>query len=66
MTLRYAIDIPNSLDPEDCWTNYGYYETHEEALKLAQHMFGADEEGRIQIVNELPPDEDEDECESDS
>lgn len=63
--MRFAIDIPNSFDPEDSWRNYGYYETREEAIRDAQHHFGADEEGRIQIVSELPPDEDE-ECESDS
>jgi hypothetical protein len=57
--MRYAVDVPNGHDPEAEWVNYGYYPTREEALEAVRHHFGADEAGRIELISELPVEEDE-------
>jgi hypothetical protein len=54
--LEYAVDIPNGSDPEGEWVNLGYFETREEAIAYAREALGADEDGRIGLVSELPPD----------
>ena len=54
---RFAIDLPNPNDPEDMWQTYDSYATREEALAAAQHHFGADSEGRINLISKLPEEE---------
>jgi len=46
--IKYYVDIPQ-LDREE-WVNVDTFTSKEEAIKFAQEEFGADEEGRIQIV----------------
>jgi len=60
MKLKYAVDIPNSVCLVDAWVTIDYFETRSEAVQYAQEMFGADEEGRIGLVSELPQDFDDD------
>ncbi len=54
---KYAVDIPNydiilnGYEAE--WRNIDYFETREDAIKFAQEHFGADEEGRINLVTSL-------------
>jgi hypothetical protein len=55
--VKFAIYIPNYSDPEASWETYDYYESYEAAIKAAKHHFGADDEGRINIVSELSEDE---------
>lgn len=52
----HAIDLPNPHDPEGPWVNYGTYDTHEAALRAAQHHFAADDVGRVGLVSRLPDD----------
>ena len=59
MSKYYAIDVPNGYDPESAWINYNCFETKEEAVKVAMHHFGADENGCICLLSELEEDEDE-------
>ena len=55
--MKYAIDLPNTDTWGDAWINFNYYDTKEKALDAARYRFGADKEGRICIVSELPSDE---------
>jgi hypothetical protein len=59
MSKQYAIDVPNGHDPESNMITYDYYDTKEEAIKYAKHLFGADDEGRVLIVTEFEGYEDE-------
>ena len=55
---KFSIDVPNGYDPESNMITYDVYDTKEEAIKYAKHLFGADDEGRVLIVTEfeLEPD----------
>ena len=53
MSKKYAIDLPNPYDLEDVWVAYNYYDTREEALKVAKHLMGADDDGNINIISEF-------------
>jgi hypothetical protein len=47
----YYIDMPNSYDGLNFqWLNLEVFETREEAIKFAQHHFGADENGCICLI----------------
>tara|TARA_R100000656_G_scaffold42233_1_gene35040 strand:- start:151 stop:429 length:279 start_codon:yes stop_codon:yes gene_type:complete len=59
MSSRYAIDVPNGHDPESNMITYGIYQSKEEAIKYAKHLFGSDDEGRVLIVTEFEEWEDE-------
>lgn len=55
-TVKYFIDpsidyekVPHPADTE--WVNISKFDNREDALKFAQEMFGADEEGRICLVS---------------
>lgn len=51
----HYVDIPPTLERYDPeveieWVNVGSFKTREEALKFAQEMFGADENGCICLL----------------
>lgn len=48
--IKYYVDIPNALSDE--WINIKTFDTKEEAIKFAQEIFGADENGLISIISE--------------
>ena len=54
---EHAIDLPNPLDPEAPWVTYGTYSSWAGALRVARHMFGADDLGRISLITTLPVDD---------
>ena len=56
---EYTVDIPNNADPEGEWINLGYFETRGEAIAYARDTFGADDDGRIGLVSELPAEEED-------
>ena len=60
MSKKYAIDLPNPYDLKGTWTTYDYYGSFEEALKVAKDLMGADNNGKINIISELPCEEDDD------
>lgn len=53
MTKKFAIDLPNPYDLEDVWITYNEYETREEAVKIAKHLMGADDDGNINVISEF-------------
>lgn len=55
--MRFAVDLPNP-DPEQEKVCVGYAATRDEAVQIAR-QFGADAQGRVQLVSELPSDEPE-------
>jgi hypothetical protein len=55
---RYAVDIPDSFNPEREWVNMAYFDTREEAIEYAMQTFGADAEGRVGLVTEIAGEED--------
>lgn len=55
----YVIDLPNPEDPEAPMVTYDRYRTGREALEAAKKYFGADDQGRISIISELPVEEGE-------
>lgn len=58
----YYVDIPDVncwRSSEGYWANVGTFDTREEALVFAQNCFGADEEGKIQLITESEIDEKE-------
>ena len=52
--MDYAVDIPNSNDPENSWVNLDYFSSKKEALAYVQKTFGADSQGRICLVTHVP------------
>jgi hypothetical protein len=49
----YYVDIPTSEaigDPEGAFQNVAVFHTHKEAIEFAQREFGADNQGRVQLV----------------
>lgn len=57
MALRFAVDIPDAKYVYGAWDCLGYFETRAEAIAWVKEHFGGDDEGRIQVVSELPEDE---------
>lgn len=51
MKMRYAVDIPNA-DGEE-WICIDYFETKKEAINFARKIFGADKDGRINLISSL-------------
>lgn len=49
--MRYAVDIPNSIGDE--WICIEYFETKKEALKFAKDKFGADKNGKVNLISNL-------------
>lgn len=49
----FRIDLPNWIDPEGEWKHIEDFESREAALKFAQEVLGADEEGRIHILSNV-------------
>jgi hypothetical protein len=47
--MAWYVDIPK-YDDDETWYNVDTFATREGALKCARECFGADEEGRIQLV----------------
>lgn len=58
-SLKFAIDIPNSSNFEEAWVNVDYFESREKAIQFARQLFGADAEGKICVVSELPDEDNE-------
>jgi hypothetical protein len=52
--MKYTIDLPNPHDPHGPWVHYGSYPNKEAAVQEAQSWFGADEEGRLGVISQLP------------
>jgi hypothetical protein len=63
MSKKYAIDLPNPHDLEDVWVTYDYYDTREEAVKIAKHLMGADDDGNINVISEFDDEDVDDETE---
>lgn len=63
MSKQYAIDLPNPFDPEGVWMPHDYFESREEAIAAAKALFGADDEGRINIISEFDREDVDDETE---
>lgn len=59
-TMRYAVDVPNPHSDDGTMIAVDYFYTRDEAIGFAQARFGADGEGRINLVSELPPEDGED------
>lgn len=55
--MKYAVDLPDWVDIDGPWRAIEYFETKKEATNFATEAFGADEEGRINIISELPIDD---------
>lgn len=54
--MAWEISIPNSLEP-GLYDGLEVYDTKEEAIAVAKEVWGADDNGMVSIVNELPDDE---------
>jgi len=52
-TTEYIVDIPNSNDIDDTWIEVGTFSSREEAIKFVKEQFGADNEGRINLISEV-------------
>jgi hypothetical protein len=50
-TMKYAVDIPRADNEE--WICIEYFETKSEAIKFAQKTFGADKQGKINLISSL-------------
>jgi hypothetical protein len=61
--MRFVLDIPNR-DPEQPMVLIGIYDDRQAALDDAQKYYGADENGMLQLVTEIP-DEDNETSDSD-
>lgn len=61
MSKKYAIDLPNPHDLEDVWVTYNHYDSFEDALRIAKHLMGADDKGRINVISEFDNEEVDDE-----
>lgn len=56
--MGYVIALPNPFDPEGDKILLGEeFVSDEEAIEWAAEMFGADEEGKVQIVMEYEEDD---------
>lgn len=51
--MAWEISIPNAWTP-GLYDGLETYDTKEEALAVAREHWGADEKGRVCIINELP------------
>lgn len=63
MKSTFFVDLPVWTKTEGCWECAGEFATREEALKFVQENFGADDQGKVGLVSEIPCDcvEEEDE-----
>ena len=59
MSKQYAIDLPDPFDLETAWINYDYFDSFEDALKVAKHFLGADDKGNINIISEIDNNDDD-------
>ena len=50
-TMKYAVDIPSQYGEE--WICIEYFRTKKEAIKYAQEKFGADKQGKVNLVSSL-------------
>ena len=55
---KFEISLPNP-NCSGQWLPTETFDTREAAIFHAKKLWGADNEGRVSIVNELPSDEDE-------
>lgn len=54
--MKFAVDVPPAnIDKfgDNEWINVKYFETREEALDFVQEYYGADEEGKVCLINSL-------------
>lgn len=49
MSLRHSVDVPNA-DKELPWIHVKDFATRKEALDFARRSYGADDQGRVQLV----------------
>lgn len=49
--FRYALDIPNPFKDE--WICIEYFETKKEAINFAREKFGADKNGKVNLISKL-------------
>lgn len=52
-SVKYAVDIPDPFNMEGIWINVGHFEDKEKALQFVKENFGADDEGRINLISEI-------------
>jgi hypothetical protein len=52
-TNTFIVDIPNSNDIDDTWIEVETFSSREEAIKFVKKQFGADDEGRINLISEV-------------
>ena len=57
MSSSWEISIPDRHNP-GMFVGETVFDTKEEALYTAQKTWGADEEGRVSLINEIPNDDD--------
>lgn len=62
--MAWEISIPSSLEP-GLYDGLEAYDTKEEAIAAAKATWGADDNGMVSIVNELPEEEEEEETTGD-
>ena len=55
----YSVDIPNACNLTGSWVDIGTFGSREEAIQYVQNLFGADEEGKINLVSEIECEDDE-------
>lgn len=53
MGKTYAIDLPNPHDFRSVWVTHKEYDDRDEALADAKLLWGADDEGNINIISEF-------------
>lgn len=56
--MTWYVDLPNCYKLESAWKCLGEFETREEAIAYVKKMFGADDEGRIDLVSEVEDEDD--------
>ncbi len=52
-TMKFAVDIPKHPILGETWENIDYFETRQAAIAYCKKQFGADKEGRINLVTSL-------------
>lgn len=50
---RYAVDLPDPWNLDTEWRMIESFNSKSEALEFVQKKFGADEQGRINLITEL-------------
>lgn len=51
---RYEVSLPNTAGHGSSTVSYAVFDTREEAIAFAKKEFGADDEGKIDVINRVP------------